>query len=844
MSMVNAARIARRELRGGLRGFRVFLACLALGVAAIAAVGSVRTSIEQGLQQEGAVILGGDAEIQLTYRFANEAERAWMDANAEEVSEIVDFRSMVVVDRDSGTERGLTQIKGVDAAYPLYGETRLTPAMTLPEALDGRDGLPGAVMDPVLVGRLALSVGEVFRLGTQDFVLMAELLREPDAAGGGFSLGPRTIVRTQALENSQLLQPGTLYETDYRLKFTPGTDLAVLEAAAAEALDGAGPRWRDARNGAPGVSRFVERLGAFLVLVGLAGLAVGGVGVSAAVRAYLDEKTGVIATLKTLGAETQTIFAAYAMQIGMLTALGIAIGLVLGAAVPLALAPVISAQLPLPVVFAIHPQPLAEAALYGFLAAALFTLWPLARTEQVRAATLFRDGAGSGRALPRWPYLIASAALLAALVYAAATLSGLQRLTYWSAGGLFAAFLTLLGVAFLTRRVARLFARAKILRGRSALRMAIGSVGGPGSEAGSVVLSLGLGLTVLAAVGQIDSNLRGAIARDLPDVAPSYFVVDIQNDQLSGFLERTQVDRGVSRIESAPMLRGVVTKINDRPASDVAGDHWVLRGDRGITYSATPPSGAEVTAGTWWDKDYNGPPQISFASEEAEEMGLKLGDSLTVNVLGRDITAEITSFRNVDFSTAGIGFILSMNPGALQGAPHTHIATIYAKESSEIGLLRDIGSAYPNITMIRVRDAIARVGEVLGGIAAATTYGALATLVTGLIVLIGAAAAGERARTYEAAILKTLGATRGSILLNFALRSAFFGLAAGLVAIAAGGLAGWGVTTFVMETEFAFEPVSAIAIVAGGVLTTLLAGLAFAWRPLAARPARVLRASE
>jgi putative ABC transport system permease protein len=446
--------------------------------------------------------------------------------------------------------------------------------------------------------------------------------------------------------------------------------------------------------------------------------------------------------------------------------------------------------------------------------------------------------------LPRWPYLLASAALLAALVYAAATLSGLQRLTYWSAGGLFAAFLTLLGVAFLTRRLARRFARAKILRGRSALRMAIGSVGGPGSEAGSVVLSLGLGLTVLAAVGQIDSNLRGAIERDLPDVAPSYFVVDIQNDQLSGFLERAQADSGVSRIESAPMLRGVVTKINDRPARELAGDHWVLQGDRGITYSAAPPSGAEVTAGTWWDKDYNGPPQISFASEEAEEMGLKLGDSLTVNVLGRDITAEITSFRNVDFSTAGIGFILSMNPGALQGAPHTHIATIYAEEGSEISLLRDIGSAYPNITMIRVRDAIARVGEVLGGIAAATTYGALATLVTGLVVLIGAAAAGERARTYEAAILKTLGATRGSILWNFALRSAFFGLAAGLVAIAAGGLAGWGVTTFVMESDFVFEPISAIAIVAGGVLTTLLSGLAFAWRPLSARPARVLRASE
>ncbi|MCG6904193.1 MAG: drug:proton antiporter [Rhodobacter sp.] len=840
MSLKNAARIARRELRGGLGGFRIFLACLALGVAAIAAVGSVRQSIETGLEREGAVILGGDAEIELTYRFASERERAWMDNAASAVSEVVDFRSMAVV----GQERGLTQVKGVDAAYPLYGTVQLDPAMPLSDALAGRDGLAGAVMDGVLVDRLLIEPGDRLRIGAQEFVLMARLIREPDAAGGGFGLGPRTIVATDALAGSGLLEPGTLYETEYRLRFGDGIDLGAMEAAAGAALPAAGMRWRDRRNGAPGVSEFVERLGAFLVLVGLAGLAVGGIGVSAAVRAYLDEKTAVIATLKTLGAETRTIFLAYAIQIAVLTGLGIAIGLVLGALVPLALAPLIKAQLPLPAVFAIHPGPLAEAALYGALAAAIFTLWPLARAEQVRPAALFRDGALAQFRWPRWPYLVITALLLVVLVGSAALLSGLERLTLWSAAGLFAAFLVLLVMAFATRKLAARAARARLLRGRSTLRMALGSVGGPGSEAGSVVLSLGLGLTVLAAVGQIDSNLRSAIARDLPDIAPSYFVVDIQNDQLAEFLTRARDDAQVSRVETAPMLRGVITQINGQPARAVAGDHWVLQGDRGITYSASPPSGARVTDGTWWPPDYSGAPQVSFAAEEAQEMGLKLGDDITINVLGRDITATITSFRDVDFSTAGIGFVLSMNPGALQGAPHTHIATIYADQAAEARLLRDLGAAFPNITLIGVRDAIERVAGMLAGIAAAVTYGALATLLTGLIVLIGAAAAGERARTYEAAILKTLGATRGTILLNFALRAAMFGLAAGLVAVAAGGVAGWAVTHFVMDSSFEFEPVSAIAIVTGGVATTLLAGLGFAWRPLAARPAQVLRASE
>ncbi len=369
-------------------------------------------------------------------------------------------------------------------------------------------------------------------------------------------------------------------------------------------------------------------------------------------------------------------------------------------------------------------------------------------------------------------------------------------------------------------------------------------MGGPGSETGSVVLSLGLGLTVLAAVGQIDSNLRGAIARDLPEVAPAFFMVDIQPGQMKAFEAKLAENSAATRVETAPMLRGIITKINGQPAAEVAGDHWVLSGDRGVTYSDRPVEGTKITHGTWWPEGYSGPPQVSFATEEALEMGLELGDEITINILGRDITAEITSFREVDFSTAGIGFILSMNPGALAGAPHSFIATVYADAEAEADILRDISNAFPNVTSIRVKDAIDRVSEVLAGIAAAITYGALATLITGGIVLIGAAAAGAHARTYEAAVLKTVGASKRTILQSFGLRSALLGAAAGGVAILAGALAGWGVMRFVMDVDYTFEPVSAGVIVLGGILATLIAGLIFAWGPLAARPARILRARE
>ncbi len=844
MSLALAGRIARRDLRGGVKGFRVFLACLALGVAAIAAVGTVRSSIEEGLLREGATLLGGDAEIELTYRRAEPEERAWMQKAAVAVSEIVDFRSMAVVGEGLAVQQGLTQVKAVDDAYPLYGAVRLDPDMDLAVALDYRNGLPGAVMDRVLADRLGIAVGDSFRLGTQDFLLSSVLVREPDNTSGGFTLGPRTIVRSQDLAASGLLQPGTLFETAYRLKLPAAADLDATRQSALSSIMGGGFRWRDSRNGAPGTARFVERLSTFLILVGIAGLAVGGVGVSAAVRAHLDEKVQVIATLKSLGAENQMILKIYLIQIGLLTLAGILIGLILGAVAPLLLAPMIEARLPVPAVLGIHPGALAEAALYGALAALLFTLWPISRTEDIRAAALFRDAALGLTGWPRMRYVALTGLILVILVSTAGMFSGQMQLTGWAAAAILGAFLTLVATALAVRFLARYLSTAVRLRGRPSLRLALAAIGGRGSDAVPVVLSLGLGLSVLAAVGQIDANLRGAIARDLPKVAPSYFVVDIQSDQMDGFLQRLHSDPGVKRVEAAPMLRGIITRINGRPARDVAGDHWVLQGDRGITYSDRPPEGTKVTTGTWWPENYSGAPQMSFAEEEALEMGLELGDRITVNVLGREITATLTSFREVDFSNAGMGFVVSMNPSSLAGAPHSWISTIYADDASEAEILRGLTSDFPNITAIRVRDAIDRVSEVLRGIAAAITYGAAATLLTGVIVLIGAAAAGERTRTYEAAILKTLGATRADVLKNFLWRSAVLGFAAGSVAILAGGFGGWAVTHFVMETDFRFEPVSAILIILGGVTLSVLAGVYFSLRSLNARPGRILASRE
>ncbi len=839
MSLRVAALLAGRELRGGLRGFRIFLGCVILGVAAIAAVGTLRESVQAGLATQGAELLGGDAEIELTYRFASRTERLWMEDAAARVSEIADFRSMAV----AGEARELTQVKAVDAAYPLVGRVALDPDMPLEAALADSDGLPGAVMEPVLATRLGIGVGDVFRLGEQRFTLMAEIVREPDPSRAGFGLGPRTIVARTALDGSGLLAPGSLFTSRYRLDLPLDTDLDALAARAEEELSASGARWTDARNASPQVAEFVTRLGAFLVLVGLSGLAVGGVGISAALRAYLAGKVQVIATLRTLGADQTTVFLIYFLQVAVLALLGIGGGLILGVGLPVALGPLIAAQLPVPAVFAPYPAPMIEATLYSVLSVLIFTLWPLARAREVRAAALYRDAGISGARWPGWPWVLITAVLFALLVFTAAVFSGNAPLTLWTAGGIIGALALLWLAAAATTRAAR--ALRPRLRGRPALGWALGAIGGPGNTAGPVMLALGLGLSVLAAVGQIDGNLRRAIAADLPERAPSFFFVDLQKDQMEWFLDRLKDDPGVSRVDHAPMLRGIISRINDRPAREVAPGHWVVEGDRAVSYADSLPERTTLTAGDWWGEGYTGPPQLSFAAEEAAEMGIGIGDEITVNILGRDITAPITSLREVDFSSVGMGFVMLMNPSALAGAPHSFIATVYAdSEATEEAILRDVTDRHPNVTAINVRDALMRVTDLLASLASATSWGASVTLLTGFLVLIGAAAADARARSVEAAILKVLGATRARILAGLALRSLILGAAAGIVALGAGIGGGWAVSRFVMETPFTVIWPSALAIVAGGTAITLLAGLVFALGPLRARPARVLRARE
>lgn len=836
-----ALRLAFRELRGGLAGFRIFLLCLVLGVGGIAAIGTLSAGITHGLASEGSEILGGDVAISLTWRAATPEERAWMDDRAQ-VSETAELRSML---SHSG-QQALTELRGVDAAYPLYGTAQLAGGGSLQDALAIRDGRPGLITAPALAERLGLSLGDEVHLGQGVFEFRDVLEDEPDFGASGPLMAPRSMTSIEGLQAAGLLGPGVAYDMHYRLRLSPGADLAALQGDFSRSFPDSGARWRDRHDAAPGTRRFVERLTAFLTIIGIASLAIGGVGIGAGMRDYFARKIPTIATLRTLGATGSTVFIAYALQIGIIAIGGIVLGLILGGGLAGGAVLILAGDLPVPAEFGLYPAPLARAALFGALTTALFTAWPLARLRQLRPAELFRERAAPERSRPGWRAAAAMGALALALLGAIIGLSEAPALAAWSLAGLALAFALLGALGVLGAGLAQRLSHGALARHRPGLRLALGAIGAPGAGTPEIVLALGLGLGVISAIGQIDANLQRMVLQELPEESPSFFLLDVQPDQVPTVEQIIRSTPGAGQLATAPMLRGTITHIDGTPAAEAEIDPdaaWILRGDRGVSFSATPPQGTELTAGKWWPEGYSGPPLVSFSAREAEALGLGPGSEITISILGRPITAKLASLRQVEWQGLGINFMMVLNPAALAGAPHMMLATLHAEDSVVEGrIMRALAEELPNVTPILVSAQIARVAEGLERISIWTRWAALSVLLSGLAVLIGAAAAGEQARGREAAILKVLGAGRGAILASFALRASILGVFSALIALGLGTLAAWSVQEFVLDAGYVLPLGQTLAILAGGIVIGLGAGLGFALAPLARRPAEVLRA--
>lgn len=833
-----AWRLARRELRGGLRNFRILIACLVIGVAAVAGVRSLSDAMLAGLQRDARALLGGDVELRLVHRVASPEEAEWLRANSAAFSETAELRTMARNPADPALRR-LVELKAVDEAYPLHGTLETEPAGGT-GLLAEREGHWGAIVDPALLDRLGLAVGDRLEIGEVPLVVTGVLQREPDRAARLFALGPRVLIARQALAASGLEQPGSLIYYHYRLDLPAGQTPADWRGRLDAAFPQAGWRLRGLDEAAPGMRRFIDQVGAFMTLVGLTALLVGGVGVANGVTAFLETRRETIATLKCLGAPARLILATYLLQVLALGGAAVVAGLLLGAAVPVVLGPLLAARLGFPLVPGFYPLPLAVAAASGLLILLAFALWPLARAQRLPAGSLFRDLLGRERGLPpRWSLVaVAVCGLLLALL--ALVTSDDPWLAAGFIGGSLGVLLVCRGAAELLRRLAARAARVR----NPTLRLALANLHRPGAPTGSVVTSLGLGLTVLVAVALIQGNLEGQILDEIPAEAPGFYFIDIQPDEVERFDRLVQATPGVERLERVPMLRGRITGVNGRSPDEMdlpADAAWVFRGDRGITWSAQPPPGSTITAGSWWPPDYQGPPLVSLDDDIAKALGLAPGDRLTINLLGRSFEATIANLRPVEWRDLRINFVMVFSPGLVQQAPQTQLAAVYVDPEAESRLERAVTDAFPNVSAIRVKEALAQAAATLEDIALAITATAAVTLVSGGLVLAGAVAAGQRRRLYESVVLKVLGATRGRLTGAFLLEFGLLGLGTSLVALVFGAIAAWAVCRTVMEIEFVLLPWRAGGLLLAAVTATLLLGFLGTWRALSQKAAPFLR---
>ncbi|HEY3778453.1 MAG TPA: FtsX-like permease family protein [Rhizomicrobium sp.] len=888
-SLALAARLARRELRSGLSGFRIFFASLVLGVAVIAIVGSLADALLSGLADNGRILLGGDVAINLVHRPLTPAERAFVQSHGR-ISQVISMRAMAYAFHNGQAgARQLIELKGVDPAYPLYGSVGLAPELSLASALacggnefarggaetqrahtDGalareraqefhgsspvavfpsappRLRVPGvgptcgAVVEQTLLDRLHLARGGLLRIGKQNFRVAAVLTDEPDRLSGGFSLGPHVIISTAALARTGLITIGSLIDYSTRLRLPAGGSIAAFRRDANARFPNAGWQIRDRDHAAPGTDRFIRQIGVFLTLVGLTALAIGGVGAGQAVRAFVDRKREAIATLKALGANGSLVFLIFFMQVMAIAALASVIGVGTGAAIAFLVVQLYGAELPLPAHLAVFPAPLSLAFAFGMLSAAAFSIPPLARAREIAPAGLFRDLVAPTRRRGRLPYRAAAA--LAGLLVLALALAVSPSLVFslWfiacAIGGVVALSLAAAGLRLVLRRLPPL--------ARPAPRLALANMTRPGSATEAVVVALGLGLSLLAAVTILDRTISAEVNGSLPGTAPSFYFIDIQPADAHAF------DRTIARFASArdyrrtPMIRGRIVALNGVPAAraKVARDaRWALNGDRGITYAAQEPANTQITVGRWWPAKYRGPTLVSLDADLARGMELKLGDTITLNVLGRNIEGRIANLRDVDFSTGRQNFVMILSPGIIDKAPHSFLATVRTAPRDEEPMYRAITDRFPSVTTVRVKDVIAELDTLLEKLALGVRAASLVTILAGLLVLAGAISAGLRTRLYDSTVMKVIGATRLQILRVYALEYAIVGAVTGALALGAGAAT----ATLVSHRVFDLPPVidwrAVGLIIGGGVTLTLVMGLAITWTALAARPAKQLR---
>jgi putative ABC transport system permease protein len=831
-----------REFRAGGGSLIVFVLCIALGVAAVAAIGSLAASFDLALAQQGRTLVGGDLSIERVHQPLNEEERAAFEAEGT-VSASASLRAMA---RTNAGKSALIETKAVDGNYPLFGEV----VITTQEVGDAPWRKQGVILaERALLDRLGLDVGSRLSIGDAEVEIGGILGKQPDRLADRLAYGPRVLMSLDTLDRTNLVQPGSIIRWIYRLKLDGkrGDDRQALQAvrtAISEKFPQSGFQIRDWTDPAPSLRQDARRFNQFIGLVGLTALLLGGIGVGSAIGGYMARKREIIATFKCLGATSRLILLIYLVQTLLLASLGIGLGVLLGALAPIGLASLYGDVLPIALATEPHPLPLLTAGLAGLLTLALFVLWPLGKAARVPAAVLMRAQLSQEDERPAFGFIAASAASGILLFAVAIAASEERAVTASICAGIVAGFALFLGFGAGLQKLADRFRRTQ----PPALALALASIAGPGSLARTVSVSLGAGLGLLVAVALIHNSLTAEMRGNLIKDAPAYYFLDVDANDLAAFRDTAKSIEPDAKLADAPMLRGRIVAVKGVPADKVEASpdyRWVLTGDRGITYTDEIPQASEIVEGEWWSKTYSGPPLVSFDVEAARGLGLGVGDTVTVNILGRNVEARIASVRKIDWESLAINFVMVFSPNTLADAPHRLLTTLELPKGTtperEGKLIQALAERFPLVTAIKVGDIIDAAKELLGRIMTAISMTAGFTLLIGVAVLASAIAASQQRRKYQAVLYKTLGATRRRIVGAELLEFGLLGFAVAVAALLLATLTAYALCRFAFDIDFTFSATAAGGTVLLALALVLGLGAIATWRVLSAKAATYLR---
>lgn len=807
-------RLALRELRGAAGAFAFLVSGIALGTAAITAIGLLSSAVLDGMRDNARASIGGDVSLRLYHRPPPPDHLAAFRA-AGRFDLVAELRTSA----SRHDRSALVELKAIGDAYPLHGALRLDPAMPAADATGQRDGIWGAAVAETLLTALGAKIDDVVTVGDQRFELRTLIKEEPDRSLRAFTLGPRMIVARRALAGSRLIAPGAQVYWYSRIRLRDGIDAESWITGFERDAPHAGYRIVNAAGGVPGAERTLALVSSLLTFAAAGILLIGCVGVAHGVTAWLDGKRLNIAILKSLGAQPPLILRLYLAQVAGAAAGGVAAGLAAGCALFLLALPMIDDWLP--VSRSLQAAPLLMAGGVGFLAAILFSLLPLARAEVQTPQIVLRSGLmrPQGRLRPRrLIMLILLAALLAVLVVRAAPLPAVTAVV-GAAGIIIVLVFVLLGR--LMKVTARAAGRQRMLRGRPLLRLAVANLHRPGAPTVPLIMAIGLCLTLVVAVDGLRRNADRHLASTLPVSAPGLAVLNLDPMAGARFDALMAATPDVVRWKRVPFLHARITSLKGQAVSGLripADVAYVVRGDRGVSWQAAAPANG-LSAGKWWAQDYDGPPLASLDAWAADRLGVGIGDTLTLSIMGAPVQARIANLRRIDRAALDLDFPILLSHFAIAPA-HREIAGIWTTAPIGADAVRTLRSAlsqtFPDAPVVVVAEITAFLSAAAEGMARALGGLAAVTAIAAFLVLTGAVAAGRRQRLRQTILLKTVGATRRQTLTAAAIEFAITGGVAALAALALGNLAAWGATAGLIE----FRPVL------GEVLPWLAAALA------------------